>query len=279
MAFLWLLVLLRAEGQLNEFILRVKGMKKYSHLFLFVVLLNATSNAQIAQPGAQSAAVASQNLGTTAATALQGIGAAIAPIAKIAAPVIPAPSIVAPLVKMEATTTPAPRETQKAAPASVVRAPIAGRGVRSSANLSLKGQTTGDPNIDAMIISAATNHEVEPLLLYSVMTQESAYKIRATSNKGACGLMQLMPATAARFGVKDIFDPEQNIQAGARYLRFLLDLFNGDVSLALAGYNAGEGAVKKYGYTVPPYRETMNYVRKIKRRYVSLTAIPDLASD
>jgi soluble lytic murein transglycosylase-like protein len=104
------------------------------------------------------------------------------------------------------------------------------------------------------------------------MSQESAFDARAVSPKGARGLMQLMPATAARFGVKDIFDPAQNIEAGARYLRFLLDLFDGDISLALAGYNAGEGAVKKYGYTVPPYRETVNYVRKIRRRYSSLSA-------
>lgn len=140
---------------------------------------------------------------------------------------------------------------------------------------SLKGQTTGDVKIDEFIVAAATRHGVEPLLLYSVMCQESAFKGRAISPKGARGLMQLMPATAARFGVTDIFDPEQNIHAGARYLRFLLDLFDGDVSLALAGYNAGEGAVKKYGYNVPPYRETVNYVRKIKRRYTDLSALSE----
>ncbi|MGE0130076.1 MAG: lytic transglycosylase domain-containing protein [Blastocatellales bacterium] len=137
----------------------------------------------------------------------------------------------------------------------------------------LNGQTTGNARIDAIIVSAASRHGVEPLLLYSVMCQESAFKDRAVSPKGARGLMQLMPATAARFGVKNIFDPEQNIHAGARYLRFLLDLFDGDISLALAGYNAGEGAVKKYGYTVPPYRETINYVRKISRRYSNLSAL------
>jgi soluble lytic murein transglycosylase-like protein len=215
--------------------------------------------------------------------ALESIGnaaAAIAPVAEITKPVIPAPSVAAPLVKTEApAAAPASRETAKAAPATMAMTPIAGRGIRNSAQKPLKGQTTGDPKIDSLIISAAVNHEVEPLLLYSVMCQESAFNGRATSNKGARGLMQLMPATAARFGVKNIFDPEQNIQAGARYLRFLLDLFDGDVSLALAGYNAGEGAVKKYGYTVPPYPETMNYVRKIKRRYITLSAMPDLAGD
>src|SRR5262249_51391197 len=122
------------------------------------------------------------------------------------------------------------------------------------------------------IVNAATQHGVEPLLLFSVMHQESAFNSQATSPKGARGLMQLMPATAARFGVKNIYDPKQNINGAAQYLRFLLDLFDGDVSLALAGYNAGEGAVKKYGYSVPPYRETINYVRKIRQRYITLTS-------
>ena len=79
--------------------------------------------------------------------------------------------------------------------------------------------------------------------------------------------MQLMPGTAARFGVTSVFDPRQNIEGGARYLRFLLDRFDGDVNLALAGYNAGEGAVEKYGWRIPPYAETQEYVRRISRRY------------
>jgi soluble lytic murein transglycosylase-like protein len=99
------------------------------------------------------------------------------------------------------------------------------------------------------------------------MHQESSFKPRAMSYKGARGLMQLMPGTALRFGVKNIWDPRQNIEGGARYMRFLLDLFAGDVRLALAGYNAGEGAVMKYGYEVPPYAETQEYVRRIGRRY------------
>ena len=82
--------------------------------------------------------------------------------------------------------------------------------------------------------------------------------------------MQLMPFTARRFGVTNIFDPKQNIEGGARYMRFLLDHFDGDVNLALAGYNAGEGAVMKYGRRIPPYNETQNYVRKISQRYVRL---------
>ena len=139
----------------------------------------------------------------------------------------------------------------------------------------LNGQTTGNARINEIIVAAATRHGIEPLLLYSVMHQESAFNSQAVSPKGARGLMQLMPATAARFGVKNIFDPEQNIHGAAQYLRFLLDLFDGDVSLALAGYNAGEGAVKKYGYAVPPYRETINYVRKIKRRYTNLSSLSE----
>ena len=80
-------------------------------------------------------------------------------------------------------------------------------------------------------------------------------------------MMQLMPATARRFGVANIYDPAENIEGGVRYLRFLLDTFNGDVELALAGYNAGEGAVIRNGYTVPRYRETQNYVKVISARY------------
>jgi soluble lytic murein transglycosylase-like protein len=99
------------------------------------------------------------------------------------------------------------------------------------------------------------------------MRQESGFNPRARSYKGATGLMQLMPATAARFGVTNIYEPSQNIEGGARYLRFLLDSFNGDVNLVLAGYNAGENAVVNSGYRVPRYRETQNYVRSISARY------------
>ena len=102
------------------------------------------------------------------------------------------------------------------------------------------------------------------------MHQESSFKLRATSYKGASGLMQLMPATARRFGVTDIYEPRQNIDAGVKYMRWLLDTFNGDVNLALAGYNAGEGAVMKYGWQIPPYSETREYVRRISNRYSSI---------
>lgn len=139
--------------------------------------------------------------------------------------------------------------------------------VEMTASKSLDGFTTGDPKIDSIIVESGTRNGVDPVLIYSIMHQESSFKRGAISPKGARGLMQLMPGTAARFGVSNIFDPRQNIEGGTRYMRFLLNHFDGDVSLALAGYNAGEGAVLKYGRRVPPYRETQEYVRRIGRRY------------
>jgi hypothetical protein len=136
-----------------------------------------------------------------------------------------------------------------------------------SGNPSLGGFTTGNAAVDNFVVESGKRNSVDPLLLYSIMHQESSFKPRAMSYKGARGLMQLMPPTAARFGIKNIWDPQQNIEGGARYMRFLLDLFSGDVRLALAGYNAGEGAVMKYGYQVPPYNETREYVRRIGHRY------------
>ncbi|HEX5965397.1 MAG TPA: lytic transglycosylase domain-containing protein [Pyrinomonadaceae bacterium] len=144
-------------------------------------------------------------------------------------------------------------------------------------NPSLGEFTTGNTTVDSFIVESGKRNSVDPLLLYSIMHQESSFKPRAMSYKGARGLMQLMPGTAARFGVSNIWDPKQNIEGGARYMRFLLDLFAGDIKLALAGYNAGEGAVMKYGYTVPPYSETQEYVRRIGRRY-SLIRDPQAAA-
>jgi soluble lytic murein transglycosylase-like protein len=131
----------------------------------------------------------------------------------------------------------------------------------------LDGFSTGDAAVDRYIVDSGTRHGVDPVLLYAIMHRESSFKRNALSPKGARGLMQLMPGTAARFGVTNIFDPRQNIEGGARYVRILLDMFDGDVRLALAGYNAGEGAVLKYGRRVPPYRETQEYVRRISERY------------
>ncbi len=131
--------------------------------------------------------------------------------------------------------------------------------------------TTGDLLIDRMIIESGARHGVDPKLVYAVMHQESTFKKNAISPKGASGYMQLMPGTARRFGVTNIFDPKQNIDAGTKYLRFLLDLFNNNVELALAGYNAGEYRVIRDGYRVPQIRETQNYVKKITSRYYGRT--------
>jgi soluble lytic murein transglycosylase-like protein len=140
----------------------------------------------------------------------------------------------------------------------------------------LRGYTTGSAQIDNYLLDSGTRNGIDPLLLYSIMHQESSFKSRAISPKGARGLMQLMPGTAIRYGVTNIFDPRQNIEGGARYVRFLLDRFDGDVNLTLAGYNAGEGAVEKYGWRIPPYSETQEYVRRISRRY-SLLRDPNAA--
>lgn len=139
-----------------------------------------------------------------------------------------------------------------------------------SAGKSLDGFTTGDSLIDSYIVDSSIRYSIDPLLIYAQMHQESSFKRKAVSYKGASGLMQLMPATARRFGVTNIFDPKQNIDAGVKYMRWLLNTFNGDVRLALAGYNAGEGAVMKYGWQIPPYNETREYVRRISSRYNSI---------
>ena len=140
-----------------------------------------------------------------------------------------------------------------------------------SAGANMNGFTTGDATIDSYIVESSRRYRIDPLLIYAQMHQESSFKIKATSYKGASGLMQLMPATARRFGVTKIYDPQQNIDAGVKYMRWLLDTFKGDVVLALAGYNAGEGAVMKYGWNVPPYRETQEYVRRIGARYSAIS--------
>ncbi|HEU4837552.1 MAG TPA: lytic transglycosylase domain-containing protein [Pyrinomonadaceae bacterium] len=127
--------------------------------------------------------------------------------------------------------------------------------------------STGNAKIDNLIRYYGGQYGVDPFLIYCTMAQESSFTTGATSPKGAQGLMQLMPGTAARYGVTNPYDVAQNIKGGTRYLKDLLKMFNGRVDLALAGYNAGEGAVMKYGNTIPPYSETRNYVRLILKRY------------
>ena len=126
--------------------------------------------------------------------------------------------------------------------------------------------SSGDRNLDLIILHVGEREGVDPRLIHAVIWQESRYNQSAVSHVGAQGLMQLMPATAKRFGCDDIGDTESNVEAGTKYLRWLLNHFNGDVALALAGYNAGEGAVEKHE-GVPPFAETQNYVRVITGRY------------
>jgi len=117
-----------------------------------------------------------------------------------------------------------------------------------------------------MIQSAAKKYSVDADLIFSVIAAESNFNPRAISRRGARGLMQLLPATGTRFGVKDIFDPAQNIDAGTQYLRDLMARYRGDLVLTLAAYNAGPGAVQRYG-RVPPYNETISYVQAIRKTY------------
>ncbi|WP_432459364.1 MULTISPECIES: lytic transglycosylase domain-containing protein [unclassified Agarivorans] len=117
-----------------------------------------------------------------------------------------------------------------------------------------------------LIIDTAKRYNLDPALIHAIIATESNYKNNAVSRSGAMGLMQLMPATAKRFSVTDPFVPEQNIEAGSRYLRWLLDEFQ-SLQLALAAYNSGENTVKRYGFKIPPYQETQDYVRKVIKRY------------
>ena len=133
--------------------------------------------------------------------------------------------------------------------------------------------TTGNAKIDGLIRMNAKRYGIDPYLVFCVMHQESRFGSGATSPVGAMGLMQLMPGTAARYGVTNPYDPAQNIMGGTHYLADLLRLFRGRVDLALAGYNAGEGAVMKYGNRIPPYAETQNYVRTIGARYTQNTGV------
>jgi len=161
---------------------------------------------------------------------------------------------------------------------SVVRAdPRTGRLVRTTIRTVIRQRPAAEPAA-AIAPSAplskamaetvdriAEQNQLSPRLVHSVIQVESNYDPNAVSPKGAQGLMQLIPSTARRFGVSDVFDPADNIQGGARYLKYLLGIYKGDQSLALAAYNAGEGAVARYG-GVPPFPETQNYVAKVQQR-------------
>lgn len=131
--------------------------------------------------------------------------------------------------------------------------------------LSFPGRERLAPLIDTIAVS----ERIDPALVHAIIAQESQYRERAISPKGAVGLMQLMPDTGQRFGVSpgQRFDPAQNIRGGIRYLKWLLGYFNGKLDLAIAAYNAGEGAVLRYGRQIPPYGETQNYVRRVKGYY------------
>jgi hypothetical protein len=120
--------------------------------------------------------------------------------------------------------------------------------------------------VEKMVREAAERHHVDPALVRAVIETESNWNPSAVSRKGALGLMQLIPTTAQRFGVNDAFNPKQNVDAGVRYLRTLLERYNGNLDLALAAYNAGEGAVDR-AHGIPSYRETRNYVQRVQDAY------------
>jgi soluble lytic murein transglycosylase-like protein len=133
----------------------------------------------------------------------------------------------------------------------------------------------GSADLNAIVDKAARAHEVDPLLIHSIIKVESNYNVHAVSNKGAEGLMQLTPSTARMLGVSNSFDPQQNIEAGVKYLKYLKDLYKDD-RLALAAYNAGPGAVDKYKW-IPPYAETQNYVYQVGKRYGEARRAADAA--
>lgn len=134
-----------------------------------------------------------------------------------------------------------------------------------SQNSQSNTKVTGNQNIDSAVEQASKQYGIDKNLIYAVINQESGGNSKATSNKGASGIMQLMPATAKSLGVTDIYDIGQNINAGVKYLKQQLDTF-GSIDKALAAYNAGPGNVKKYG-GIPPFKETQNYVKKILSKY------------
>ncbi|MBS3818047.1 lytic transglycosylase domain-containing protein [bacterium] len=126
-----------------------------------------------------------------------------------------------------------------------------------------RGSRKPTPSQNSLIERAARKHNVPEKLIHSIIKAESNYNPRAVSSKGAVGLMQLMPVTAEAYGVDNLFSPKENIEGGVKYLKDLMEIYGKDLELILAAYNAGQEAIKKYG-GVPPYPETVNYIRKVK---------------
>lgn len=149
---------------------------------------------------------------------------------------------------------------------SIAGGSLAGQTSGSSLNFAAAAASPNEARLDRIVREAAERHQVDPALVKAVISTESSWNSRAISQKGAMGLMQLIPTTAQRFGVGNPFDPEQNIEGGTTYLKALLDRYHGDLSKSLAAYNAGERAVDLSG-GVPAFMETQNYVRKVTRAY------------
>jgi soluble lytic murein transglycosylase-like protein len=142
-----------------------------------------------------------------------------------------------------------------------------GAGGESGLSAAVEREKLHGRRYGSLISTVAREERVDPALLHAVVKVESGYNARALSPKGAAGLMQLMPDTARRYSVSDIWDPRQNLRGGARYLRDLLAMFNDDLSLALAAYNAGEKAVVRAGLRIPPFAETRDYVPRVLEYY------------
>ncbi len=151
---------------------------------------------------------------------------------------------------------------------------MSGQPLSSQGTSASGGDKKVDANYDGIIDKYAGEYRIDPALIRSMIATESSFNPKAVSRKGAQGLMQLMPATAARIGVLDAFDPEENIRGGTMHMRFLLDTFGNDLNLSLAAYNAGENLVQRLG-RIPDFKETHDYVRSIKQRYGKSTMTPD----
>jgi soluble lytic murein transglycosylase-like protein len=155
--------------------------------------------------------------------------------------------------------------------ATALNTPKAPRSIYLTGEIAFMGKDRPAMNVDRdgvekIVREAADRHHVDPALVRAVIETESNWNPAARSRKGALGLMQLIPTTATRFGVNDIFNPQQNVDAGVHYLKTLLERYNGNLDLALAAYNAGEGAVDR-AHGIPSYRETRNYVQKVQHAY------------